>query len=166
MVGRSVFKSNLNSRANPIEVLPEKLLFKVVYLFSFNICPILFTFPIQQRPTDQMYVGELYVDRDFEDGKLKGCSCRFNLGTKTAVEKYIQVTRENSIFRLNSFLVFPRDVFTFALKYIFLAAIHGNSDGGRSASSQNHTSCPGSSGKNLLYPWFVRKDRCYQKFRS
>ena len=40
---------------------------------------------------DQMYIGELYVDRDFEDGKLKGSSCKFNLGTKTAVEKYIQV---------------------------------------------------------------------------
>ena len=50
-----------------------------------------FAFFLQQRPTDQMFVGELYVDRDFEDGKLKGCSCRFNLGTKRAVEKYIQV---------------------------------------------------------------------------
>ena len=46
---------------------------------------------------DQLYVGELYVDRDFEDGKLKGSSCKFSLGTKTAVEKYIQVKIMNVV---------------------------------------------------------------------
>lgn len=35
---------------------------------------------ILQRPSDQEFLGELYVDRDHVEGERNGASCRFTLG--------------------------------------------------------------------------------------
>lgn len=35
---------------------------------------------ILQRPSDQEFLGELYVDRDHVDGERNGAACRFTLG--------------------------------------------------------------------------------------
>lgn len=35
---------------------------------------------ILQRPSDQEFLGELYVDRDYVEGQTNGASCRFSLG--------------------------------------------------------------------------------------
>ncbi|XP_035680861.1 transcription factor SPT20 homolog isoform X5 [Branchiostoma floridae] len=48
---------------------------------------------IQQRPTDNFYQGELYVDRDHQPGDSKrenGTSCKFPLGSKVNAQRYIQ----------------------------------------------------------------------------
>ena len=42
---------------------------------------------IQQRLTDDFYLGELYVDRDLKQGQSQGSICRFPLGTRANVEK-------------------------------------------------------------------------------
>lgn len=36
---------------------------------------------ILQRPSDQEFLGELYVDRDHVEGERNGAACRFSLGT-------------------------------------------------------------------------------------
>lgn len=35
---------------------------------------------ILQRPADQEFLGELYVDRDHVEGERNGAACRFTLG--------------------------------------------------------------------------------------
>lgn len=35
---------------------------------------------ILQRPSDQEFLGELYVDRDHVEGERNGAACRFTLG--------------------------------------------------------------------------------------
>ena len=88
--------------------------FFVVKIINISFPLFLYICP-QQRPMDQLYVGELYVDRDFEDGKLKGSSCKFSLGTKTAVEKYIQVKiyRDNECQKWHILLEFRKCPATF-----------------------------------------------------
>ncbi|XP_076065964.1 uncharacterized protein LOC143039600 isoform X2 [Oratosquilla oratoria] len=49
---------------------------------------------ISQRKTDDLYFGELYVDRDYQEGKQNGSTCRFPLGTQQQVRKYIQQFKE------------------------------------------------------------------------
>ncbi|XP_013134651.1 PREDICTED: transcription factor SPT20 homolog [Papilio polytes] len=45
---------------------------------------------ILQRPSDQEFLGELYVDRDHVEGERNGSACRFTLGTRLQANKYIQ----------------------------------------------------------------------------
>ncbi|KAI0216259.1 hypothetical protein LSAT2_031703 [Lamellibrachia satsuma] len=49
---------------------------------------------ILQRLSDECYSGMLYVDRDYTEGTSEGSTCRFPLGTKANVEKYITQFRE------------------------------------------------------------------------
>ncbi|XP_013392262.1 transcription factor SPT20 homolog [Lingula anatina] len=44
---------------------------------------------VQQRLSDDFYLGELYVDRDFTEGQNNASCCKFSLGTKANVDKYI-----------------------------------------------------------------------------
>ncbi|XP_045526907.1 transcription factor SPT20 homolog isoform X1 [Pieris brassicae] len=45
---------------------------------------------ILQRPSDQEFLGELYVDRDHVEGEKNGAACRFTLGSRLQANKYIQ----------------------------------------------------------------------------
>ncbi|XP_013175456.1 PREDICTED: transcription factor SPT20 homolog [Papilio xuthus] len=45
---------------------------------------------ILQRPSDQEFLGELYVDRDHVEGERNGSACRFTLGSRLQANKYIQ----------------------------------------------------------------------------
>ncbi|XP_052737972.1 transcription factor SPT20 homolog isoform X3 [Bicyclus anynana] len=45
---------------------------------------------ILQRPSDQEFLGELYVDRDHVEGERNGAACRFTLGSRLQANKYIQ----------------------------------------------------------------------------
>ncbi|GBP65516.1 Transcription factor SPT20 homolog [Eumeta japonica] len=45
---------------------------------------------ILQRPSDQEFLGELYVDRDYVEGERNGAACRFTLGSRVQANKYIQ----------------------------------------------------------------------------
>ncbi|XP_077983671.1 uncharacterized protein LOC144438497 isoform X2 [Glandiceps talaboti] len=50
---------------------------------------------ILQRQTDMFYLGELYIDRDYHPGRVNdprrpGSVCKFPLGTKANVQRYIQ----------------------------------------------------------------------------
>lgn len=45
---------------------------------------------ILQRPSDQEFLGELYVDRDHVEGEKNGAACRFTLGSRIHANKYIQ----------------------------------------------------------------------------
>ncbi|XP_032512181.2 transcription factor SPT20 homolog [Danaus plexippus] len=45
---------------------------------------------ILQRPSDQEFLGELYVDRDHVEGERNGAACRFSLGSRLQANKYIQ----------------------------------------------------------------------------
>ncbi|XP_053600500.1 transcription factor SPT20 homolog isoform X2 [Plodia interpunctella] len=45
---------------------------------------------ILQRPSDQEFLGELYVDRDHVEGERNGAACRFTLGSRVQANKYIQ----------------------------------------------------------------------------
>ncbi|XP_064634340.1 transcription factor SPT20 homolog isoform X1 [Lineus longissimus] len=45
---------------------------------------------IQQRLSDDFHSGELYVDRDYVEGVLRGSTCRFPLGPRENADKYIQ----------------------------------------------------------------------------
>ncbi|XP_064608433.1 transcription factor SPT20 homolog isoform X1 [Liolophura sinensis] len=49
---------------------------------------------VYRRPSDFCYIGELYMDHDYVENQLKGSVCRFNLGTKANVDKYIQQLTE------------------------------------------------------------------------
>ncbi|KAK2153312.1 hypothetical protein LSH36_301g03046 [Paralvinella palmiformis] len=49
---------------------------------------------IMQRMNEEFYLGQLYVDRDYVEGKSQGSTCKFALGTKANVEKYIRQFRE------------------------------------------------------------------------
>lgn len=49
---------------------------------------------IMQRLSDNFYIGALYVDRDYKEGESNGSTCRFNLGTRQNVERYIRQFRE------------------------------------------------------------------------
>nr|XP_027222743.1 transcription factor SPT20 homolog isoform X2 [Penaeus vannamei] len=49
---------------------------------------------ISQRKTDEVYFGELYVDRDYQEGKQNGSTCKFPLGTQQQVCRYIQQFKE------------------------------------------------------------------------
>ncbi|XP_071512471.1 transcription factor SPT20 homolog isoform X2 [Panulirus ornatus] len=49
---------------------------------------------ISQRKTDEVYFGELYVDRDYQEGKQNGSTCKFQLGTQQQVCRYIQQFKE------------------------------------------------------------------------
>lgn len=44
---------------------------------------------ILQRPCNSEYLGELYLDRDYQEGEYKGVACRFPLGTRVHANKYI-----------------------------------------------------------------------------
>ncbi|KAK8759748.1 hypothetical protein V5799_002620 [Amblyomma americanum] len=46
---------------------------------------------ILQRPTDEQFIGRLYVDRE---GHNKGASCEFTLGTQASVTRYLNQYRE------------------------------------------------------------------------
>lgn len=45
---------------------------------------------IYQRQTNSEYMGELYVDRDFQNNVRSGESCRFMLGSRAHANRYIQ----------------------------------------------------------------------------
>lgn len=42
---------------------------------------------IQKRHTDDFYIGELYVDRDYVQNQQRGSICRFPLGQRHNVDK-------------------------------------------------------------------------------
>ena len=44
---------------------------------------------IFQRPANDEYLGELYVERDYKENENKGSTCRFTLGTRTHALRYI-----------------------------------------------------------------------------
>lgn len=54
---------------------------------------------ILQRPSNQEYLGELYVDRDHVEGERNGSACRFPLGINTFYTYNILET-----FRIQNFL--------------------------------------------------------------
>ncbi|XP_076252522.1 transcription factor Spt20 homolog [Rhynchophorus ferrugineus] len=45
---------------------------------------------IFQRPSNFEFLGELYLDRDHKKGEGKGVSCRFSLGSRPNVHRYVQ----------------------------------------------------------------------------
>lgn len=45
---------------------------------------------IYQRPANSEYLGELYVDRDYEEDSRNGEACQFTLGTRAHANRYIQ----------------------------------------------------------------------------
>ncbi|XP_045480455.1 transcription factor SPT20 homolog isoform X2 [Harmonia axyridis] len=45
---------------------------------------------ILQRPSNSEYLGELYLDRDHKENERNGVACRFTLGTRMHVNKYLQ----------------------------------------------------------------------------
>lgn len=45
---------------------------------------------IYQRPANSEYLGQLYVDRDYEKGSRNGEACQFALGTRAHANRYIQ----------------------------------------------------------------------------
>lgn len=45
---------------------------------------------ILQRPSNEEYLGELYVDPDYKEGERNGVACTFPLGTRVHVERYLQ----------------------------------------------------------------------------
>ncbi|XP_055319761.1 transcription factor SPT20 homolog isoform X2 [Sitodiplosis mosellana] len=45
---------------------------------------------IYQRPTNSEYLGELYVDRDYQKNSRNGEACQFSLGTRAHANRYIQ----------------------------------------------------------------------------
>lgn len=45
---------------------------------------------ILQRPFNSEYLGELYLDVDYEEGKNNGASSRFTLGSRSYVDKFIR----------------------------------------------------------------------------
>lgn len=45
---------------------------------------------IYQRPANSEYLGELYVDRDYEQNTRNGEACQFALGTRAHANRYIQ----------------------------------------------------------------------------
>lgn len=49
---------------------------------------------IYHRPGDDAYLGELYLDHDYREDKSKGATCRFLLGNKDSVKKYLDQFRE------------------------------------------------------------------------
>lgn len=49
---------------------------------------------IFHRPGDDTFLGELYLDHDYIKDKSKGATCRFQLGTKDSVKKYLDQFRE------------------------------------------------------------------------
>ncbi|XP_063236575.1 transcription factor SPT20 homolog isoform X2 [Bacillus rossius redtenbacheri] len=44
---------------------------------------------IYQRPSGAEYLGEMYVDRDYRKDRRNGTSCRFTLGSRAHVNRYI-----------------------------------------------------------------------------
>ncbi|EGI67347.1 Protein FAM48A [Acromyrmex echinatior] len=49
---------------------------------------------ILQRPATSEYLGELYMDKNHQDGERNGSSCRFPLGTRAVVNHYYQQFKE------------------------------------------------------------------------
>ncbi|XP_052794495.1 transcription factor SPT20 homolog isoform X2 [Mya arenaria] len=49
---------------------------------------------IYHRPLDDAHIGELYLDHDYVEDKSKGATCRFLLGNKDSVRKYLDQFRE------------------------------------------------------------------------
>ncbi|XP_060569271.1 transcription factor SPT20 homolog [Ruditapes philippinarum] len=49
---------------------------------------------IYHRPGDDAHLGELYLDHDYIEEKSKGATCRFLLGNKDSVKKYLDQFRE------------------------------------------------------------------------
>lgn len=47
-----------------------------------------------RRTLDDVYIGKLYVDRDYVEGQQNGATCEFTLGSKLQVAKYINQFRE------------------------------------------------------------------------
>ncbi|KAL3267486.1 hypothetical protein HHI36_011609 [Cryptolaemus montrouzieri] len=45
---------------------------------------------ILQRPSNSEYLGELYLDRDHKENERNGVACRFTLGSRMHVNKYVQ----------------------------------------------------------------------------
>ncbi|GAB6027309.1 Transcription factor SPT20 [Chamberlinius hualienensis] len=44
---------------------------------------------IYMRSLDDRYIGHLYTDRDYLEGIMKGATCRFELGSKLDVDRYL-----------------------------------------------------------------------------
>ncbi|XP_074650481.1 uncharacterized protein LOC141905506 isoform X2 [Tubulanus polymorphus] len=51
---------------------------------------------ILQRPSDEFYLGELYVDKEAAENRNKSAACRFSLGPRANVDKYIHQFQEIS----------------------------------------------------------------------
>ncbi|KAH3832330.1 hypothetical protein DPMN_105615 [Dreissena polymorpha] len=49
---------------------------------------------ILHRPSDDAHIGELYLDHDYREDKSVGATCRFLLGSKDSVRKYLDQFRE------------------------------------------------------------------------
>ncbi|KAH3832404.1 hypothetical protein DPMN_105690 [Dreissena polymorpha] len=49
---------------------------------------------ILHRPSDDAHIGELYLDHDYREDKSVGATCRFLLGSKDSVKKYLDQFRE------------------------------------------------------------------------
>lgn len=49
---------------------------------------------ILQRPATSEYLGELYMDKNHQDGEKNGSSCRFTLGTRAVANHYYQQFKE------------------------------------------------------------------------
>lgn len=48
---------------------------------------------IKLRPSDNLYLGELYLDHDYKEGS-QGSTCTYSLGNRQAVDKYLQQFKE------------------------------------------------------------------------
>jgi hypothetical protein len=62
---------------------------------------------ILQRPSDQEFLGELYVDRDHVEGERNGAACRFTLG-KFYYTSQAQVAKGDEPDPMKPYMVCPR----------------------------------------------------------
>jgi len=84
------YARQLPSRMDSTDVTPkqvEEYILETVDRSSNKVYHTRLT--ILQRPSDDEYIGELYVERDYKETDKKGSSCRFTLGTRANAVKYI-----------------------------------------------------------------------------
>lgn len=63
---------------------------------------------ILQRPSDQEFLGELYVDRDHVEGERNGAACRFTLGKAIFSDKQRITHSAFTIESRNTYVILHR----------------------------------------------------------
>jgi hypothetical protein len=92
------YARQLPSRMDSTDVTPkqvEEYILETVDRSSNKVYHTRLT--ILQRPSDDEYIGELYVERDYKEADKKGSSCRFTLGTRANAVKYIHQVKTSRV---------------------------------------------------------------------